>query len=209
MRSSTATNSSESRRLLARIRAGDAAAFERLFGRHRAYLMRMVELRMDARLRQRVDPSDVVQETHIEAARRLDQYIENPEMPFRLWIRQIARDRLLMAWRRHGEAGRRALGREMPLPDQTSLQVAHRVLAGGPSPSQQMVRDELIQRVREAVAALPERDREILIMRNLEGLSNKEVAEALGLEPAATSKRYGRALLRLRGLLGGESTLAR
>ena len=100
---------------------------------------------------------------------------------------------------------RRAVQREAPLPDESSIQLAQLALAAGPTPSQQLVQQELVCRVRQALADLPETDREILLMRNFEGLSNQEVAQVLALDPATASKRYGRALLRLRKvLLDGE-----
>jgi RNA polymerase sigma-70 factor (ECF subfamily) len=195
------SDSEETQLLLEQVRAGDHDAFDELFGRHRAFLRQMVEWRMDRNLRQRIDASDMVQEAHIEAARRLDRYLANPPMSFKLWLRQITYDRLLMARRKHLEAGKRAVGREHAIPDETSLQLVQRVFAPGPTPSQVMIQGELAARVRGVLAKLSDADREVLVMRHLEGLSNKEIAEALGLEAAAVSKRHGRALLRLRSLL--------
>src|SRR6516165_12334958 len=94
-------DSAETRRLLERACAGEAEATERLLSRHRPYLRRLVELRLDPRLRPRVDASDVVQETHLEALRRLSAYLERRPLPFRLWLRQIACDCALKAHRRH------------------------------------------------------------------------------------------------------------
>src|SRR5881397_3758324 len=105
-------DSAETQTLLRQIRAGDRQAFEQLFARHRPYLRRLVELRLDPRLRSRVDPSDVVQEAHLEALNRLNVYLGRPPLPFRLWLRQIACDRALKARRQHLGAARRALGRE-------------------------------------------------------------------------------------------------
>src|SRR5216683_7343778 len=194
-------DSAETQHLLQLIRAGDRQAFERLFERHRAPLRQMIEGRADARLRARIDPSDVVQETHLEAFRRLPDYLVRRPMPFRLWLRKTAYERLLMIQRRHLQAGRRAVGREVPLPDRSSVQLFRQLLAPGSTPGQQMAKAELARRVRQAVARLSEIDREVLLMRNLEGLSNHEVAQVLEIEPAAASQRYGRALLRLRKLL--------
>jgi RNA polymerase sigma-70 factor (ECF subfamily) len=67
-----------------------------------------------------------------------------------------------------------------------------------------MVRRELAERVRQGVAQLSDLDREIVLLRNFEGLSNQEAATVLDIEPATASQRYGRALLRLRRLLAGE-----
>src|SRR5205085_8109712 len=194
-------DSGETQHLLDQLRAGDGRAFGRLFARHRPYLRRLVALRLDARLRPRLDPSDVVQDTQLEALRRMPDYLERRPMPFRLWLRKTAQERLAMLSRRHLAAGRRAVAREVPLPDHSSVSLAQQFLVGGPSPSQRMDRDELARLVRQAVAQLPDLDREMLLMRNFEELSNKEAACVLGLEPSAASQRYGRALLRLRKLL--------
>ena len=194
-------DSEDTRVQLERAAAGDPAAFDELFARHRDFLRLVVQLRMDARVRARVDPSDVVQEAQLDAFRRLRDFLDRRPMPFRLWLRNTARERLLKVQRRHLEAGRRDAGREVPLPEHSSLLLAGRLLAGGSTPSQRLDRGETARRVREAVAALPEADREVLLMLNFEGLSNQEVAYLLGLDPATASKRHGRALLRLRQAL--------
>src|SRR4051794_12258873 len=98
--------------LLRAVRAGDRAALDQLLTQHRPFLRGFVELRIDPHLRSRVDPSDVVQEAQIEAVRRVEGYLKKPAMPFRLWLRQIAFDRLLMLRRRHVEADRRSTSRE-------------------------------------------------------------------------------------------------
>jgi RNA polymerase sigma-70 factor (ECF subfamily) len=199
--SAFAADSAETQRLLERVGAGEREAVDRLLDRHRAYLRRLVESRLDARVRARVDPSDVVQEAQLEASRRLDGFVKQPPMPFRLWLRQIAYDRLLMLHRHHVAAARRAVGRDLPLPDRSSVQLAQQLLARGSTPSQELVKREFVVRVRQAVNQLPDGDREVLVLRNLEGLSNREAAQVLGLDPAAASRRYGRAVIRLRALL--------
>jgi RNA polymerase sigma-70 factor (ECF subfamily) len=194
-------DSSHTRALLEDVRAGRAAAVDQLLARHRAYLRHVVELRIDPQLRARVDPSDVVQEAQLEAARRLGTYLLSPELPFRLWLRQITYDRLLMLRRRHVEAARRSVQRDVALPDRSSLALAQQLLASGSTPSERLSRRELARRVRQAMARLAEADRDILLLRNFEGLSNQEVARLLGLTLTAASQRYGRALLRLRDFL--------
>jgi RNA polymerase sigma-70 factor (ECF subfamily) len=196
-------DSSATEVLLRRLEQGDPEAQDHLLSRHRAFLRRLIALRMDRRLRQRVDPSDVVQDAQMEAARRLAEYLagEAPRMPFRLWLRQIARDRMEMSRRRHVEAGRRAVQREEVLADDGTAALASRLCARQATPSIDAARVETRALVRSAVARLPDNDREIVLMRNFEGLSNQEVATVLGVPPATASKRYGRALLRLRTLL--------
>jgi RNA polymerase sigma-70 factor (ECF subfamily) len=197
----------DTERLLGLVGGGDRAAFDRLFARHRDYLRKVVELRLHAALRARVDPSDVVQEAQLEAFRRLPDYLARRPMAFRLWLRKTAQERLLMAERFHLGSARRAAGREVPLTDESSVQLADRLLAAGPEPCQQLERRERARQVREAVARLSDNDREILALRNLEELSNREAAEVLGIDPAAASQRYGRALLRLRAELAARGLL--
>jgi RNA polymerase sigma-70 factor (ECF subfamily) len=196
-----APDSADTQGLLERARAGDRVAFEQLFARYRAFLRQVVELRMDPRLRARVDPSDVVQEAQLDAFRQLGDFLDRRPMPFRLWLRKAAQQRLLKVQRRHVETARRAVGRELALPEQSSVLLAEHLLASASTPSERLGRSEAARRVRQAVAQLPEADREILVLRDFEGLSNQEVAYLLRVDPAAASKRHARALLRLRQVL--------
>jgi RNA polymerase sigma-70 factor (ECF subfamily) len=198
---SLTADSEETQHLLEQAAAGDRSARDRLLEQHRHYLCRLVEVRIDPRLRARVDPSDVVQEAQMEADRRLPAYLEDRPLPFRLWLRQITHDRLLMLHRRHVGAARRSVGREEVLPDESSLLLARAFLAAGSTPSEQLALREFAERVRQAVALLPEEDREILVLRKLEELSNLETAQLLGIDPATASRRFGRAVLRLREVL--------
>jgi RNA polymerase sigma-70 factor (ECF subfamily) len=122
-------------------------------------------------------------------------------MPFRLWLRKTACERLLKLREYHLDAARRSLDREVPLPERSSLLLAQRLFAVESSPSQRLSRREIARRVSEALAQLPDADREILLMQIFEGLSYEEVGAALEIAPAAARKRYGRALLRLQKLL--------
>jgi RNA polymerase sigma-70 factor (ECF subfamily) len=194
-------DSEETCRLLGQVEAGDRRAFERLFARHRPELLRVVAARLDSKVRARVDPSDVVQDTQLEAYRRLPDYLARRPMPFRLWLRKTAQERLLVARRQHVQAGWRSVTREVPLPDRSSLLLARSFLVTSSTPSQQLARRELARRVSQVVARLPEADQEILLLRTYEGLSNQEAAYVLGLDPATASKRHGRAVLRLHRLL--------
>jgi RNA polymerase sigma-70 factor (ECF subfamily) len=196
-----APDSAETQALLDQVRAGNRTAFDLLFAHHRAFLRQVVELRMDPKLRPRVDPSDVVQEAQLDAFRQLGDFLDRRPMPFRLWLRKTAQQRLLKVQRRHVETARRAVGRELALPERSSLVLAQQLLASGSTPSERLGRGEATRRVRQAVAQLPVADREILLLRDFEGLSNQEVAHLLRVDPAAASKRHARALLRLRQVL--------
>lgn len=137
----------------------------------------------------------------MEAFRRLPDYLAREPMPFHLWLRKTAQERLIMMRRKHINASCRAMGQELPLPSQSSVVLAQQVLASGGSPSQPVIQEELAARVRQAISELPDNDREILLMRTYEGLSYNEIACVLEIETAATRKRYGRALIRLHKLL--------
>jgi RNA polymerase sigma-70 factor (ECF subfamily) len=196
-----ASDSTETRNLLQQIQTGDRQAFERLFVRHRPELRKFIALRLDPRIRGRVDPSDLVQETQMEAYRRLEYYLKQQPMPFHVWLRKTAYERLMMARRQHLQAGKRTMEREVPLPERSSQILAQRLLSSAPTPSQQLQRRELVRQVRQALAQLAPADREILLMRNFEEISYQEIALILGIEPAAARQRHGRALLRLHKLL--------
>jgi RNA polymerase sigma-70 factor (ECF subfamily) len=194
-------DSHETLTLLDQADAGDAGACARLLERHRPALCSFIEVRLDPQLRGRVDASDVVQEAQLEAARRLPDFLRRRPMPFRLWLRKTAHERLVMLRRRHLGAARRAIHREVQLPDASSQAVADKLLARGSSPSERMDREELARRVQQALADLAETDREVLLMRNYEGLEYADIACILGIEAAAVRKRHGRALLRLHAAL--------
>jgi RNA polymerase sigma-70 factor (ECF subfamily) len=194
-------DSAETRELLQQAGAGDSAAFGQLFARHQQDLREFIARRLDPKLRSRVDASDVVQETHLEVFRRLADFLSRRPMPFRLWLHKTAYERLLMLHRHHITAARRAVGREEPLQDRSSILLAKHLLAPGSTPSRQFARRERARRVREVIAQLPEADREVLVMRDLDGLSYHEVACILDIDSAAARKRHGRALVRLHHLL--------
>lgn len=188
--------------LLDRVQAGDRAAVNELLAAERESVRRFLEVRMDARLRGRVDVSDVIQEAQAEVAERLPDYLARRPMPFRVWVLRTAHQRLLRLRRHHVEAECRAAGREA-VPEATSVNLAERLAGGASTPSHQAVRRETALRVQAALEALPETDREVILLRTFDGLSNQEVAALLELDPDAASKRYTRALLKLRQALAG------
>jgi RNA polymerase sigma-70 factor (ECF subfamily) len=196
----------ETRDLLARAEQGEAAAVERLLTVHREPLRRMISARLDPALAARVDASDIVQDVLLEAHKRLNDYLRNPAMPFQLWLRHIAKDHVIDAHRRHRQAQRRSMDREQPLvpavlADHSSFELAGQLLDQELTPASAAIRHELQHRLNEAIAELEDDDREVILMRHAEQLSNQEVAAALGLTEAAASMRYLRAVRRLRTVL--------
>src|SRR5690606_21535960 len=105
----------ETQTLLHRVGQSDPDAEHRLWERHREPLRRLIALHLDRGLGRRVDASDVVQDVLLRASRRLPEYLRDPSLPFHLWLRQIARDLVVDAHRRHRVAARRSLDRERPL----------------------------------------------------------------------------------------------
>jgi len=197
--------------LLLGAKEGDDDCVNRLIERHRAAVLRMVQMRLDQKIRRRVDVSDVVQDVMIDASRRLQEYIANPVMPFHLWLRHIAKDRIIDAHRRHRGSQKRSVDREQGLAvpgadDHSTMDLAAHLCDGELTPAAAATQREMAQRVEAAITELGEQDGEIIIMRHYEQLSNQEVSQALGLSEPAASMRYLRAVRRLREMLtGGDS----
>jgi RNA polymerase sigma-70 factor (ECF subfamily) len=188
--------------LLDRAGRGERPAFEELFARHRDRLGRAVALRLDRRLAARIDASDIVQDTCLEAFRRLPDYLRAPDMPLDVWLLWLARERVLMAHRKHLFADKRAVGREVaPLPADSSVAVVGSLAGGGPTPSSVAAAAESAEQLRQALGRLDDDERELILMRHFEQLGNRDAAKVLGVSEAAASKRYVRALERLRGIL--------
>ena len=201
-------NDGETTRLIERAARGDQQAWAQLLARHRDRLRRMVALRLDRRLQGRVDASDVIQEASLDAARRLPEYLKQPALPFFLWLRFLTGQRLMEQHRVHLGAKARDVGREIALhhgalPETTSAALAAQLLGRLTSPSEAAIRAERRIRMQEVLNTMDPLDREVLALRHYEQLSNSEVAAVLGLDKSAASKRYARALVRLKEILAG------
>ncbi|QEH38182.1 ECF RNA polymerase sigma factor SigD [Aquisphaera giovannonii] len=192
--------------LLERSLAGDASARRELLERHRDDLRRMVRARLNRRLASRIDPSDVVQDALAEASQRLDDYLRDRPLPFLGWLRQLTAERVVDAHRRHVTAQTRSVRREAPGPlswDDSASALGNHLVANDTSPSGRMALQERLDRVMAALQAMPEKDREILVMRHIEQLPAARIAETLGCTVGAAEARIYRALVRLRGCLEG------
>jgi RNA polymerase sigma-70 factor (ECF subfamily) len=197
---------SETRELLDRIAGDDPSAAERLWERHREPLRRMIGLRLDRAVVRRVDASDVVQEVLLKASGRLADYLKTPSMPFHLWLRQIAQDHVIDAHRKHRVAGSRSVDREASMDarfaDRSSIELLAGLRDPSPTPAASALRRELERRFQQAIDQLDDLDREVILLRHFEQLSNSEAARALGLSEPAAGMRHLRALRRLRVILG-------
>ncbi|MCH2181203.1 MAG: sigma-70 family RNA polymerase sigma factor [Mariniblastus sp.] len=197
------SNAPQTEELLAQAQTGDASAVNQLLERHRNSLRQLVRIRLDQKIRGRVGVSDVVQDVLVEANRRFQRYLENPVMPFHLWLRHIARDRIIDAHRRHRGTARRSVDREQnrwsPAGyDQSSLQLASILNDKRLTPAAAAIQKEMSRRVEQSLSKLDEKDSEIIVMRHYEMLTNQEVALILNLTEPAASMRYLRAIRRLK-----------
>jgi RNA polymerase sigma-70 factor (ECF subfamily) len=192
--------------LNARVIHGDAGALGQLLEWYRPRLRLMVGLRMDRFLQTRVDASDVLQEAFLEASSRLDEFIRNPAVPFYLWLRTITGQQLVAAYRRHcgtqcRDAHREVSRRSAGLPEANSGALAAQLVACATSPSGAAMQAELKDTLEKALDELDAMDREIIVLRHFEELTNSEAAQVLDLTTSAACNRYVRALERLRHVL--------
>jgi RNA polymerase sigma-70 factor (ECF subfamily) len=187
--------------LLDRAARGDLGARSVLLDRHRDQLRQMVGMRLDRRLLSRLDPSDIVQEALAEAALKLSDYIRERPVPFYPWLRRLAWEHLVRLHEQHFKAQRRSVAREaysLPqLPDESITQLVDCLADHRLAPDRRLIEAELKSRVLAGLSQLPDRDREILVLRYLEQLSNAEIAAILGLTEGAVRTRHTRALARL------------
>jgi RNA polymerase sigma-70 factor (ECF subfamily) len=186
--------------------AKDEHALAELFARHRDRLWRMARVRLDRRLLGRIDPDDVLQETYLNAARRIEHFQKEDAPSFFIWLRLILGQSLVDIHRRHLGAQARDAGREISLhtavcPEASSASIAGELMGQLTTPSQAAMRMETANQLEEAINGMQPLDREILVLRHFEELTNNEVAQVLAIQPKAASIRYMRALGRLKVIL--------
>jgi RNA polymerase sigma-70 factor (ECF subfamily) len=177
-----------------------------LFDRYREKLLRMIAVRLDCRLVGKVDSEDILQDAFVETVRRIQSYLDRPSVPIFVWLRQVTGQVLIDAHRRYLGAKMRDVNREVAMyrggaAGTSSGSLALQLADSLTSPSQFAVRGEMVSVLRTALERLEEIDREVLVLRHLEELNNNEVAQILGIDKCAASKRYLRALERLRGAM--------
>lgn len=177
-----------------------------LFDKNRDRLRKMVQIRMDPLLRARLDPSDVVQEAYVEVSTRLADYLADPRVPFFVWIRLTTAQHLVTLYRYHVGAQKRDARRQVPidrgvLPAASSAVMARQLVGALTTPSGAAVKEEIRKQIEDGLEAMNPQDREILVMRHFEELTNRETAAELGIQESAASKRYLRALQRMRKVL--------
>lgn len=191
----------ETDELLVRAEHGDRGARSELLDQHRDRLRRMVMVRLDRRLLPRLDPSDVVQEALAEAAQKLSDYLRDRPVSFYPWLRRLAWEHLVRLYEQHVKAQRRSVRREAfsipQLPDESAAQLVNQLAGSNLAPDHRLLQAELKSRMMSGLAQMSDSDREILVLRYLEHLSNGEIAEILGLTDGAVRTRHTRALAKL------------
>lgn len=180
--------------LLARAREGDDTAFAAMCARHEGRLRRRVELRLSPGVKRRVAASDVLQLAHLEAHRKLGEFETRGEGSFGRWLSRIVDLKAKELVRHHAGTAKRNVQAEVTRAGRHTLSALH---GAGASPSQAAMGAELRAAVDRAIGALPHRYREVLELRQIEGLSTAETAERLGQTRDAVKGAYSRALARL------------
>lgn len=188
------------------MRAGSTEALAAVFSRYRERLRRIVQFRIDYRLAGRVADSDVLQETFIAAVKRLEHFGKQTEMPAFLWLRLLVGQQLVDLHRQHLQAEMRDVRKEVALPQpggspHTSMAIAAQLAGKLTAASEVVARAERIEKLEQTLNQMDATDREVIALRHFEELSNIETAKVLGIEAAAASKRYIRAMARLAELL--------
>ena len=206
---SAATDQIDERDRLDKAANGDGHALGQVLDGYRRRLLRMIRLRLDRRLQSRLDASDVIQETFVEASRRLKEYLANPEVPFGVWLRFLTGQKILQLHRHHLGVQARAADREIslhhgPMPQATSAALAEQLMGAITSPSQGFLKAEMRVRLQESLNAMEVMDREILALRHFEQMPFAEAAQVLGIKRTAACNRYVRALKRLKSMLADD-----
>lgn len=200
-------NGTDTDTMLRRAAAGDHVSIDALLEQHRSALKKMLAVRMDPRVQGRIDPSDVVQETLTLASQRLPKYAAEQPIPFYPWLRQIALEKLAVQHNHHLRVAKRSVVREQDvraeISDASVCGLAQQIVGTVESPSQTMMREEMVQRLRDALDTLREADREVIIMRFLEHMNSRDIGATLGISEAAVNMRKMVAIERIRKVLLG------
>jgi RNA polymerase sigma-70 factor (ECF subfamily) len=205
-----AEDASEAALLLNLAAGGDMDAWGTLLARHQERLVGVITFRLDPRLRGRIDAADVMQETFIAATARRAEFFEQSTQSLFLWLRWMVGNTLLELHRHHLSAQMRDVKRELHScvvlngsvsGDDTRGALVEQLTGGATGPATAAARAEVKARLNEALGQMDPIDREVLALRHYEHLTSSETAQVLGIEERAASKRYLRALERLREML--------
>jgi RNA polymerase sigma-70 factor (subfamily 1) len=194
-----------------KMRDGSEEALAEVFSGYRQRLRRIIRFRLDHRLGRRISESDVLQDTYLAAARRLEHFRKHPEMSPLLWFRLVAQQQLIDLHRQHLQAEMRDVRKEVSIQQpaaspHTSMAIAAQLVGPATAASEIVARAERIQRLEQTLNRMDPIDREVIALRHFEELSNIETAAVLEIQHSAASKRYLRAMSRLTELLSKFAT---
>lgn len=198
-------------KLLAQARNGEPDAVGKLLEQYLHYLQILASVQLDQKLRHRVSPSDIVQETVCEAHRDFHQFRGLSEREFVAWLRKIMVNNLARVVERHVLTGKRDVRRERSLQqmqksmDRSTMQLEAIFVAQNATPSEVALERERGVELANCIAQLPEDYRTVVMLRNFQGLPFKEVADQMERSSGAVRMLWMRALEELRLLIEGES----
>lgn len=185
--------------------SGPLEPLETQFQRYRDRLHAMIAMRIDRRIRHRVDPSDILQEAFLDANKRVSEYHASGQRSPYLWLRYLTFQRLLVTHRQHLQVKCRDAAREIPLeqfsPSVSGEGLLELLIQSGKTPSAIVAQAEETERLRQTLDSMEVADREILALRHFEQVSNAEAAQILGITPDAAKQRFHRALKRLSSII--------
>jgi RNA polymerase sigma-70 factor (ECF subfamily) len=186
--------------LLEQARRGDWEALGRLLEAQRAALHRLAERQLDGRVAVRVDASDIIQQTFLEAHRSFPQFAGSDARDLAAWLQGILDHKVAGAIRDHTLLQKRSVCREQSLDDSHGggMPLKQALDAGQSSPSQKAMRGEEAQRLTQALTSLPDDQREAVRLRHLEGWALDDIARHLGRTPGSTAGLIKRGMKALR-----------
>lgn len=187
-----------------RVRQGDAAALGPLLEHYRGYLLVLAQMQLNQRLQSKVDAHDVIQETFLEGYRDFHQFQGSSEEELLAWLRRILATNLANTIRHFLGTKKRDVRLENELDaglQQSSACLGSVLAAPGSTPSEKVMRQEESVRLAGALQELPDHYREVVLLRNLQGLSFIETAQRMGRSVDSVEKLWARALVKLRRLM--------
>lgn len=183
--------------LLEQARGGSSEALGRLFERSAGRLLALIRLRLGPRLRGQLESRDILQACLLRASERIDQFQGSGASSFMGWMARIAENEVRDQASFHAR-GKRDAARSLPLEE-----AADQLPAPLRSALSALVLDERARRLEAALEQMEDRQREVIVLRQLEELSYAEIAQRLGGSPDACRMLYARAMasltLRMRG----------
>lgn len=214
MRSISVTNDSSSQalhRLLMEARQGDGDSLGQLLGTYENYLELLARTQLDEKVRGRVSPSDIVQETMLEAHCDFPKFRGSSDGEFFGWLRQILVNNLSRAVEQHVLAAKRDVRREVShirinaSLDRSTMRLEAMLADHRPSVESHASTQEQLVQLANALAQLSVDHRDVIVMRHLEGIPFSAVAERMGRTSGATRMLWLRAIGQLRQAMNGDN----